>query len=334
MPDICANRTILVTGASGFLGSAVASQLGAKGFKLRTTGRQAFPSNPLPNYRPLDLCDERAVSQLVAGTEIVIHAAGLAHQHRATSSSESDFFRVNARGAEVVARAAGAAGCRRFVLVSSVAVYGNGSPPKTEADPCWPSSPYARSKLEAERLATEAAAAANMELIILRMATVYGENDPGNVGRLLRAIDRCRFVWVGTGQNYKSLVHVEDAAAACVTAATHKQALHPKTFNVASDPCTVRSIVATIADALERRIPSVRLPARLPLMAAAFASRVPGLARRARRIGATLEKWISDDVFDAALFRETFAWRPQVTLEDGILGQVARHRTDTRHAYN
>jgi nucleoside-diphosphate-sugar epimerase len=276
---------------------------------------------------PADLCDNSATSQLIAGAQVVIHAAGLAHQHHAGQSQSADFFRVNTRGTEVVARAAAAAGCRRFVLISSVSVYGNGSPPKTENDRCFPSSPYARSKLKAERVAAEVAASANMELIILRMATMYGENDPGNVGRLLRAIDRGRFVWIGNGQNHKSLVHVEDAARACVAAATQVQVPPCQAFNIAATPCTMRSIVGTLASALGRRVPSYRLPARMPLMAMAVAGKVPGLGSRARRFAGTLEKWLSDDIFDATSFRETFGWRPAIRLKAGIARQVERYRS-------
>jgi len=333
-PDQLANSTILVTGASGFLGSAVVAQLRACGFHLRTTGRRVLPCGALPNYTAADVCDESSVSRLVDGVEVVIHAAGLAHRHRGGSSQAGHFLHVNARGTEAIARAAAAAGCRRIVLVSSVAVYGNGSQPKTESDACFPTSPYASSKLAAEQLATEVAASTNMELIILRMATLYGENDPGNVGRLLRAIDRRRFVWIGAGQNRKSLVHVEDAASACVAAAIRRQAPKCKTFNVATKSYPMRLIVSKIANALGRGVPPVRLPARIPLMAAAVAGKVPGLADQGQRLVATLEKWISDDVFDAALFRDAFGWRPVVTLDKGIARQVARYRNDNHYAYN
>jgi nucleoside-diphosphate-sugar epimerase len=164
------------------------------------------------------------------------------------------------------------------------------------------------------------------------MATLYGDNDPGNVGRLLRAIDRGRFIWIGDGQNYKSLLHVDDAAAACVVAATQRQLPSRRTFNIATEPCSMRAIVSTLATALGRPTPSLRLPAQLPLAAAAFAGKVPGLANRAHRIRATLEKWLSDDVFDAKSFRDAFGWHPAVPLSHGLSRQVAQYRLTQNQA--
>jgi nucleoside-diphosphate-sugar epimerase len=171
-----------------------------------------------------------------------------------------------------------------------------------------------------------------MELIILRMATLYGENDPGNVGRLLRAIDRGRFLWIGDGQNRKSLVHVEDAASACALAATCPLSTHFRTFNIAAVPCTMREIVSTLACSLGRRPPSLHVPARIPLAAAVIGSKIPGIAIRARRFRSTLDKWLSDEVFDATLFRDAFGWHPQISLDRGLARQVAQYRLNRQPA--
>jgi nucleoside-diphosphate-sugar epimerase len=326
MADQVASPTILVTGASGFLGSAIVRQLRAQRFRLRTSGRRILPTENLPNYMALDLRLPSSAGKLVEGINVVIHAAGLAHQHTPGRSLSNEFFRVNTAGTETMVRAAAAAGCRRFVLVSSVSVYGDGSPTKTEIDPCFPTSPYAQSKLKAEQVATELAASFSMELIVLRMATLYGENDPGNVGRLLQAIDRRRFFWIGSGKNYKSLVHVQDAANACTLAATRQPSTHVRTFNVAAQSCTMHAIVSTLACALGRRPPSLYIPARIPLTAAAIGSKIPGLANPAQRICSTLDKWLSDETFDATLFRDAFGWRPEISLESGLARQVAHFR--------
>jgi nucleoside-diphosphate-sugar epimerase len=269
---------------------------------------------------------------LVAGVDVVIHAAGLAHQHRATLAQRVEYSQINTACTESMVRAAVAADCQRFVLVSSVSVYGAGSPATTEEAPCNPSSPYAISKLEAEHVASEVAASSKMELIILRMATLYGDNDPGNVGRLLRTIDRGRFLWIGDGQNRKSLVHVEDAASACALAATRPLSTHFRTFNIATEPCTMREIVSTLACSLGRRPPSIHVPARIPLTAAAITSNIPGLATRARRFRSTLDKWLSDEVFDATLFRDTFGWHPKISLDRGLARQVAQYRLNWQQA--
>ena len=317
-----ANPTVLVTGATGFLGTAIVRQLSATSCRLRTSGRRTSLVD-LPNYSAVNICDQSAVSQLVAGTDVVIHAAGLAHQHHASNSDSSQFFDANLSGTANVVRSAARAGCRRFVYISSVSVYGSGSPPKVEASICLPQSAYAQSKLEGEQIATEVATSVGMELIILRMATLYGENDPGNVGRLLKLIDQGQFIWIGRGENRKSLIHVDDAARACVIAACCRSLPHGNSYNVSAEPCTMHAVVSTLAANLGRREPWLRLPAGLPLMVAAVAARIPGIASRAQRIHSIMEKWLSDEVYDAMQFRRAFVWSPEISLSEGLARQVA-----------
>jgi nucleoside-diphosphate-sugar epimerase len=317
--------TVLVTGASGFLGRAIVAQLRAENCDLRTTGRRRTPPADLPNYTSVDLCMSSAATELITGVDIVIHAAGLAHQHRAASLDSDEFVRINAAGAEAVAHAAAGAGCRRFVLVGSVSVYGNGWPAKNESAPCRPSSPYARSKLAAEQAVIQVAAPSAMKAIVLRMTTLYGENDPGNVARLLDAIERHRFIWVGRGTNSKSLLHVEDAASACVAAALNPRPPKNSTYNVSTKPCTMSSIVSALSVALDRRAPSLHLPARPLLLVAAIAQRLPTLSERAKHLRVTIEKWLSDEAYDASAFAKEFGWSPRVSLQAGLERQVSHH---------
>ncbi len=314
--------TVLVTGATGFLGSAIARQLSKTSCRVRTSGRR-LPPVDLPNYCDADICDQSAVSRLVADADVVIHSAGLAHQHRTSASDPTRFFDANVSGTESVVRAAAAAGCRRFVHISSVAVYGSGWPAKTEEAVCFPEGAYAQSKFEGEQIAAEIAASAGMELIILRMATLYGENDPGNVGRLLKLLDRHRFIWVGRAENRKSLIHVDDAARACVIAARTGDLQHGGTYNVSGEPCTMHTVVSTLATNLGRREPSLRLPPGLPLMATAIAAKIPGMARRAQCVHSALKKWLSDEVYDGVQFRKTFGWSPEISLHEGLARQAA-----------
>jgi nucleoside-diphosphate-sugar epimerase len=160
-----------------------------------------------------------------------------------------------------------------------------------------------------------------MALVILRMATVFGECDPGNVGRLVRAIDGRRFIWIGRGENNKSLIHREDAARACLLAL---QAATPgaATFNVASVVTTMRTIVQTIAANLGRTVPRWHVPAQ-PLLGAArllVSMRVGG--SRANGLVLALNTWLANEVFDGTAFRQWCGFSPSVSLEVGLHRQV------------
>lgn len=312
---------ILVTGANGFLGSEIIHQTNQIGLQVRATDQQDRSRHPEIDYFQADILNPSSLVFTMDGVESVIHAAGLAHVFDKTKAAVAAFKAINEIGTANVARVAAEAGAKHLVLISSVSVYGGISSSNDEDTACWPEGPYAESKWQAEQRATEIAQATGLNLTILRLATLYGEGDPGNVARLMRTIDRGRFVWVGNGSNYKSLIHREDAARACIAAL---QAAQPgiNIYNVSTPPCTMREVVAGLAAALGRRLPRWHIPASLAL----------GLTRRMHGSGwpaslsATIEKWLADDVYDARKFERTFNFQTQVSLVEGLRREVAWYR--------
>lgn len=256
---------ILITGAAGFLGREVVCRSQAAGLCLRATDRQRGDLPATLDFRAADITIPDTLRGLFDDVDCVIHVAGLAHVFNKAQAATAPFHQINALGTDHVARAAAQAGVPAMVLVSSVSVYGphdsrKGDRLVDETCPCHPETPYAESKYQAEQLAAAAARAAGMRLRILRLATLYGEGDPGNVARLFRTIDRRRFVWIGDGSNQKSLIHRDDAARACIAAAISPgEGL--QTYNVAAPPSSMREIVETIAKALCRKVPAWRIPA-------------------------------------------------------------------------
>jgi hypothetical protein len=89
----------------------------------------------------------------------------------------------------------------------------------------------------------------------------------------------------------------------------------------------MNAIVSTLAAALGRRTPWLRLPSNLTLTGAALAGKVPGLSGRAKRIRTTIEKWLSDEVYDAGSIRKDFGWAPKIAVHEGLTRQVKCHRT-------
>ena len=317
-------KSILVTGANGFLGRAIVSALAAGFVRVRATDLGPSGDDPAVDYRQADVTRPEVWAEMMAGTDAVIHAAGLAHVFSPAAGAGGRFFRVNEDGTANVAAAAAEAGVGHFILLSSVAVYGpSAGASRDEHAPCAPSGPYALSKYRAELRAAEIASGSGMALSILRLATVYGDGDPGNVGRLLRAIDRGRFLWIGSGSNRKSLLHVEDAARACRAVALRPGA-GVAVYNVSAPPATMREVVEGLARELGRSVPPFGVPASWVRGASGMLSAMP--LRRLRALGATARKWLADDVYDGRSFERAFDFQAQVTLADGLRREVAWFR--------
>ncbi len=323
---------VLVTGAKGFLGSEIVRQAVSAQLVMRATDRHAESITPDVDYRPADILDLSSLNSVFRDVSIVVHAAGLAHIFDKSQALTAPFKAINEQGTANVARAAAAAGVRHFILISSVSVYG----PFThgtydESAPCRPEGPYAESKYQAEQRAIEIAQRSGMALTILRLATLYGEGDPGNVARLMRTIDRGRFVWVGDGSNCKSLLYKGDAARA-ILAVSQQPASGIAIYNVAAPPCTMRQVVDGLAAALNRRPFPLRIPASGVSAAIGLAAE---LTRGRGKLGAwqgTLAKWLADDVYDASRFERTMNFQTHVSLSEGLRREVAWYRSQNRRA--
>jgi UDP-glucose 4-epimerase len=295
-------EVILLTGADGFVGSAVHEAALHRGVDVRAVSRRQ--SGP-------DILRPETLALAMEGVSTVIHAAGAAHVFRRTPAAEASMVRTNVEGTRNVVLSARRAGVRHVVLVSSVSVYGDMS------------DTYARSKADAESAAIEAAAGA-MTLTTLRLATVYGEGDPGNVLRLVRAIDRHAFVWIGRGENRKSLIHRDDAGAAIVAAAL---AGAGGAFNVSAQPVTMRDVVTTIARLLGRWVPRLPVSNRTAMSAARAMNVLTLHNRRAAALERTIAKWCADEVHDGSDFSARFGFAPAVGLAVGMAREVAWYRS-------
>lgn len=311
---------ILITGANGFLGSTIVEQALASGIHVRSTDIQKSPVISGVDYDRSDIRDPSSIKPLPEGLTCVIHAAGLAHIFDGARVRSAPFFPVNVTGTVNMINAASMAGVRHFVLISSVSVYGPFTRGNCNEDaPCDPAGLYATSKYDAEVEAKRIADSKGMALTILRLATLYGEKDPGNLGRLIRSLDRGRFVWVGDGSNRKSLLYKEDAARACLEVAS-RPASGIGTYNVSAPSCTMREVVDAISNALGKRPLSLAVPAGLALLLASGLSKIP--SRRTSGIYQTVMKWLSEDVYDTGRFREAYDFQTKVGLKEGLKREV------------
>src|SRR2546430_535513 len=178
---------ILVTGASGFVGTARGRELLARGHRVGAAVGRLVPPSAVPSQLHQILVPDIAAEfdrrALVDGVGTVVHLAAIAHR---SSLDDGEMRRVNCDAAVRLAEAA-AGSARRFIFLSSVKVHGedSGSGTYAEDDALDPQDSYGRSKLEAERALTETAARMGIELVIVRPPLVYGPGVKANFLRLL-----------------------------------------------------------------------------------------------------------------------------------------------------
>jgi dihydroflavonol-4-reductase len=265
---------VMLTGATGFLGSAIARALHAAGHPIRALVRPGTPRAVLDGVPveavPGDLTDAASVAAAVRGCGAVIHCAA---DYRIWVPDPARMASVNVAGTEAVMRAALAEGCRRVVHVSSVATLkprADGQP-ATEADAAAPAEaigPYKRSKTEAERLVERLVGEAGLPAVIVNPSTPIGPRDrrPTPTGRVILEAARGKMpAYVDTGLN---LVHVEDVASGCVAALS--RGVLGERHILGGQDVPLGALLGHIAGLFGRR-PPVRLP-RAPLWPAALVS--------------------------------------------------------------
>lgn len=233
---------VLVTGGAGFIGSAVVQRLLSEGHTVRVldnleTGVKENLADSVELF-PDDIRDSNAVKYAVAGCDVIIHLAAMVSVPRSIDDP-SLCWEVNVQGTRTVLDAAYRAGCRRMVLASSAAVYGNElALPKCETQPPQPESPYAYSKWMNELDAEYYHRFLGLETVALRFFNVFGPRqrpDSPYSGVISIAASKLLasepFTVFGTGEQTRDFVYVDDVATAVVAAASYP-ALGHAVFNV------------------------------------------------------------------------------------------------------
>lgn len=303
---------VLLTGATGFVGKALTQRLLANGlYSLVAVSRRQKVDLPLGVKLVLgaDLAQEPDWCSILKGVDVVVHLAARAHviNDKATDPL-SVFRRVNTEGTLTLARQAVTAGVRRFVFISSIGVNGNrNTRPFTELDTPRPAEPYAISKLEAEQGLRQLAIGTDMEVVIIRPPLVYGPNAPGNLGSLIRGVNKGIPLPLGAIHNRRSLVALDNLVDFIVTCIDHSAAAN-QTFLVADgEDLSTTELLIRIATALGR--PSLLLPVPQNILKACL--KIIGKGGMARRLCGSLQ-------VDITKSRTLLGWNPPISVDEGL----------------
>jgi GlcNAc-P-P-Und epimerase len=197
-------KSCLITGANGFLGSIIRNEL-INFFRIYTCGRSEL--NDI-------ICDLSMIIPELQQYDYVIHAAGKAHSIPKNKIEDDEFHQVNYQGTVNLIKGLEKTSLpQSFIFISSVAVYGLNAGLKIDENyPLISSSPYAQSKIDAEKYVIDWGERSNVSITILRLPLIVGQNPPGNLGAMKNAISKGYYFRLGDGKSRKSTVWAEDVA--------------------------------------------------------------------------------------------------------------------------
>jgi nucleoside-diphosphate-sugar epimerase len=304
-----ARRLVLVTGATGFVGSAVCPILARAGYRVRRAVRTHAAAGP--GDAVIGEINERTDwPDALRGVKYVVHLAARAH---ATQSRErelhAEYERVNVAGTRRLAERAVEAGVRRFVFLSSVKANGEvtGEHPFRESDPPRPEDAYGRTKREAEELLMRIGRESRMDVVVLRSPLVYGPGVKGNFLRFMRLVASGIPLPLGSIDNRRSLVYVGNLASAILACVERPQAA-ARTYLVSDgEDLSTADLARAIGKALQFRPLVLRCPVSLLEAAARVARRSAELARLTRSL-----------TVDSTRIRRELGWIPPYSSAAGL----------------
>jgi UDP-N-acetyl-alpha-D-quinovosamine dehydrogenase len=309
--------TVLVTGAGGFVGSALCARLAERGYLVRATTRSAAQgSRPLSVHGIVigDIGPQTDWTSAVEGADAVVHLAARVHMLRDTATHPlAEYHRVNVDGTRSLALAASRAGVRRFIFLSSAKVHGERSVrPFQSDDRPAPADAYAVSKLAAEMELQQTLAGSATQWTIVRAPLVYGPGVRANFLRLMSAVMRGVPLPLGAIENRRSLIYLGnlvDALQACI----ERPRAEGRTFLVSDgEDLSTPELVRRLGTALGR--PARLLPVPVALL------RIAGFLTGK---SAALNRLVDSLQVDSAAIRNALNWAPPYSVDQG-LGETAR----------
>jgi nucleoside-diphosphate-sugar epimerase len=312
------DKTIAVTGASGFIGQRMCSDLLRQGYSVRALTRDPSRIEPgVQTHLTPDLLNVELLRSGLRGADAVIHLAGRAHAMSGTAA-DAKFRAVNVDGTRAVAQAAAAESCRQIIFSSSVKAVGEGGNARiSDESPENPQDAYGRSKLEAEQSLSEIANREGLAVTILRFPLVYGPGVKGNIRRIFDAVWRGIPIPVGDVHNARTMLGLGNIVA--FISRLLQEPLASGRPYLLSDRETVstETLVRMIGTDLKRTPRVVKLPLRFLRGLAAVGdiiahSGMPALTN------AHVDRLTGSLIVDSSRAWREARMSPPVSLEDGI----------------
>lgn len=316
-------RSILITGATGFIAGHLMPRLLNSGWRISAAVRNN--SHQLPaNVSAVTIGNIDGTTNwhhALSGIDVVVHLAARAHilQDRA-SNPEAEFFKVNTEGTANLVKQAILAGVKHFVFISSIgAVTTLSDQPITENSLCQPDTPYGRSKLQAEQALISLASQSSMSWTILRPTLVYGAGNPGNMERLIKLVHRGLPLPLGLVRNRRSLIFVGNLVDAIATTLTHPKATNQIFLVSDGQDLSTPQLIQKLAYNLGQPYKVLPVPPSLLKLVGYLGDTVQKLSKRPIPLNtSTIDRLLGSLFVDISHIQTTLNWQPPFTSDQGL----------------
>ncbi|MCQ4230894.1 SDR family oxidoreductase [Pseudomonas stutzeri] len=301
---------IVLTGATGFVGSRLFSQLERRAeFQIVGLSRRLLVDGGNSKLYVAGDLQHADLSGLLCDADVLIHLAARAHiTKEGVADPLAEYRRVNVEGTLNLARQAMTAGVKRFIFISSIGVNGNtNTQPFCADDAPNAAEPYAQSKWEAEQGLMQLAAETGVEVVIIRPPLVYGLGAPGNFGSLVRWVEKGIPLPLGAIHNRRSLVGIDNLVDLIIHCIDHPAAANQVFLAGDGEDLSTTELLRAVGKAMGK-------PARLipvPVGLLQFGATLLGKKAMAQRLLGSLQVDISKTC-------ELLDWQPPHTVEEGL----------------
>jgi nucleoside-diphosphate-sugar epimerase len=325
--------TVLVTGATGFLGAALVTELIRQKQPVRILARDEQRARAQFGDAVTiivgDINDEEQVQRAVDGSTIIYHLVGRLYH---PSTPPELYYRTHVEGTRILLNACkGQSQIQRIVHCSTTGVHGEtGKTLAAEDAPFAPTNPYEVTKLEAEILALRAFQERGLPVSVARPGLVYGPGDLHLLG-FFSSIKKGLFRVIDGGKALLHPIYIDDMTAAFLLCAERPEAVG-HSYNLAGDhPVTIRQLATAIAHSLDKELPGSSIPLWLANLASDVFALTPGMRGEQAPLTRSRVKFLTHSrVYDISRAKNELGFSPGVQLEEGMRRTAAWYR---KHNY-
>jgi len=314
---------ILVTGATGFVGTALVSELIAQGFPVSAAVRKDMSAiiNGVKKITVGDLTKEMDWHAALQSIDVVICVAGRVHiMHDDTYDPFFAFHKMNTEVTLQLAKQAAEIDVKRFIFISSIKVNGEITAfekPFKPDDNFAPTDPYGLSKYEAEQGLLALAKATSLEVVIIRPPLVYGPDVRANFALMMKWVNKNIPLPLGSIHNQRSLVALDNLVSFIIHCIAHPKAANEVFLISDGEDVSTTELLQKVAKAFGKKPWLIPVPVGLMT----FVAKLMGKEDIAKRLFGSLQ-------VDSSKARNLLGWKPVLTMDEQLKKMSEDHHVE------